>query len=128
MVELGDRNGLRSRIRTANSRPGESCARGTSASQPDESRAAIRGEGVKLPASSKLSRWDGIRARDRAALRAMRDEPFTVPAFCAALAKAFDHEEGIAFANAERESAWRSGGLWSVAGEDPVSDSLLHSA
>ena len=83
---------------------------------------------MKLPASSKLSRWDGIRARDRAALRAMREEPFTVPAFCAALAKVLDAEDRINSANAERESAWRSGGLWSVAGEDPVSDSLLHSA
>ena len=41
---------------------------------------------MKLPAESKILRWDESRTRDRAALNLLRDrgEAFTVPAFCAA--------------------------------------------
>ena len=49
---------------------------------------------MKLPAASKVLRYDAARLRDRAALARLQDagEPFTVPAFCAALAAEFDAE------------------------------------
>lgn len=51
---------------------------------------------MKLPADSKIRAYDLSRARDRAALALLLDrgEPFTVPAFCAALVAVLDAEAG----------------------------------
>jgi hypothetical protein len=51
---------------------------------------------VKLPAASKVLRWDTARLHDRAAVARLEasGEPFTVPAFCAALVAVLDAEAG----------------------------------
>ena len=51
---------------------------------------------MKLPAASKVLRWDAARSHDRAAVARLQaaGEPFTVPAFCAALVAVLDAEAG----------------------------------
>jgi hypothetical protein len=40
----------------------------------------------------KLERWEEIRERDRQAMRELSGQPFTVPAFCAAVARLLARE------------------------------------
>lgn len=49
----------------------------------------IHNNSKKLPAQSKLDRWDEIRSRDREAIRTV-GEQFDVVAFCAALQAIYD--------------------------------------
>jgi hypothetical protein len=51
---------------------------------------------MKLPAQSRITAWDTARSRDRAAVARLQaaGEPFTVPAFCAALVAVLDAEAG----------------------------------
>jgi len=49
---------------------------------------------MKIPADSKVLRYDTARLRDRRAMARLEaaGEPFSVPAFCAALVAEFDAE------------------------------------